>query len=345
MTELDPDAALEVILAQLIAERQRDPLIIGIAGLVASGKSRFAERLKLAVREILSLEIIYLPFDYWINRRNLGASTYAERFFLEDFDSALESVANREPWMCPRYDIEKTGWTSARTATLSFDATEEMWRGRPFRRVSAIYDLPDMESGSGVHIELSSGRPYSLLLPRRNALYLFDGTLIFREPSWHESYTSKIYVTSSWANRIGRMIRRYNRREVFGQASVTQTDYVGFLVREAKSCADKEISAQLSEWMTVVKSEVETISNLLDLYYLRAGISAKPELAEVYALGNGEVEAAIAGAYEYFSSVRDPTRLRRLREELEHLVESKHLLVIENADAILARVRDVLHDQ
>ncbi len=329
----------------LLEKRRANPkknLIIGVAGTVASGKSRFSRYLIDVIREVLGLKILNCPFDYWINSAMLHAPVYAQRFFLEEFRDALCSINAGEYWMCPRYDLLKIGYDQ-NLWPLILNSTEASWRKRRFVNVSLVHEIPDIEGGHGIYLEPETKRFFSLLLPKADTVYLMDGTMIFHELVTKVfSYDAKIYVSSSWVNRVARMMRRFNRREVFGNTSATEIEYVGFLVREAAACADVEIEAQIDDQTIVLRSKTETISNLLDVCYLKDRLLKYPALADIYMLDLQLVEEAIEETYVDFSSITNSGHLRSLKIEFSNLVESRHLLVINNMEVILQRLRSVL---
>lgn len=343
MNERSCIEVIRLISAELLEAFRTNPAkvaIIGTSGGVASGKSRFTTKLRKTLCAILPAEVVYLPFDLWINQQKLESPTYYGRFFLDEFQSALESVASNNLWFCPRHDLTKheSGeiWNH-----LTYEAAEVSWQHRSFRKVSSLHNLPDLAGASGVYADTEAKRLYSLFLPKRGSVYITDGTLVFQTEKVRSLYDYKIFVVGSWPERVARMIRRFNRHEVFGKTNETELDYVSFLVAEAKQCADSEIEQQRDDSMLMVRSSVETISNLLDLYHLQEEL-ANPDYAKAYALCAEEVDAALEAAYAHLGSVHQPEQLLPLREELNHLIESKHLLAIKNADAVFARLADLL---
>lgn len=325
----------------LVPDKQ---LIIGVTGHVASGKSRFSRDLRYAIEEVLNSKVIYCPFDYWINADSLNAPIYADRFYLQELKSTLQSIKSGDQWMCPRYDLMKRGYVSNATRPLAFNSLEVVWGGRRFVKLSSAHDIPDIEGGKGVYFEPETARFFSLFLPERNTVYFMDGTLVCHESVvGHFSYDAKVFVSSSWVNRVARMIRRFNRREVFGDTASTEMEYVGFLVREAKACADREIADQIDEEMLLYKSNAETISNILDLYYLKQGLNNQKEYAARYFLMPEDVNVAIDEALRALSSIAEVAKLQSLRTELGNLIESKHLLLMQDADQIFKRLAELLH--
>jgi hypothetical protein len=316
------------------------PIIVGVTGPVASGKTRFCETLRSRLELDFGEQAIYLPFDYWVNRHSWNASTYAGRFLLDDFAAMLAAVTAQREWLCPRFDLMKRDPDIEEILTSSGGSTVR-WQGRTFRRVGDSLEIPDTSFGSGVYIEPESQVLYSLVQPGGSSLYLIEGTLIFREAELRQQYALRIYVTSSWANRIARMIRRFNRQEVFAQTTSSRYDYVGFLADEATSCADQEIMAQLDDSFLMIHSEVATIGNLLDLFFLREELGRDPRARTVYRLEESEVDPAIEAAFQYFGSTT-PEHVRRLRAELEHLVESRHLIALSGTSGIFERLRSLL---
>jgi uridine kinase len=343
MNEQTCNEVIRFISAELLEAFRANPdkvAIIGTSGGVASGKSRFTTKLRKTLCAILPAEVVYLPFDLWINQQNLESPTYCGRFFLNEFQSALESIASGNLWFCPRHDLAKHEFGEI-WDRLTYEAAEVSWQHRSFRKVSSLNNLPDIAGASGVYADMETKRLYSLFLPKRGSVYITDGTLVFQTEKVKSLYDYMIFVVGSWPERVARMIRRFNRHEVFGKTNETELGYVSFLVAEAKQCADSEIEQQRNDSMLVVRSSVETISNLLDLYHLHEEL-VNPEYAEAYALRAEEVDAALEAAYVHLGSIHQPEQLLPLREELNHLIESKHLLAVKNADEILARLAGLL---
>lgn len=336
---------LEAVTRRLVEKHHQEPtanLVVGVSGPVAAGKSRFAGYLKGTIQEIVGSKLINCPFDYWINSKMLNAPTYAARFYLEEFGSALRSIKTGDMWMCPRYDLVKTE-TPADIERLAVSSLEVIWEGRRFVKISSAHQVPDVPGGSGVYLEPTSRRLFSLFIPEVGTVYLMDGTLIFHQSTLAEFvYDAKVYVTSSWTNRVSRMIRRFNRREVFGLTTLTEIDYVGFLAREAVSCADAEIAGQIDDQTLIVHNHTETISNLLDIYYLGEHVRREPSLTAVYMIDAARIDEAVDQAYAYLSSITSIEHVRALKSEFANLIESKHLLMISNIDDIFKRLRDTL---
>src|SRR3989344_9189128 len=125
-----------------------------------------------------------------------------------------------------------------------------------------------------------------------DAVYLFEGTLIFTNPVDTSLYTHRVFLNSPWVDRVARMRRRHMRKEVFGATVSEREEYVGFLCQEAKSCADAEVFAQLGEGVILITSNTKTVSGLLDLLSLWSEMMRNPSLASIYILNLSEVEDA-----------------------------------------------------
>lgn len=348
MQRLSITEAPQMLVADLISIRRENPnknLVIGVSGPVASGKSRFSKQFLGEIESAFKLPIIYLPFDYWINIDSLDSPDYAGRFFLDDFAVALKSISEGEHWLCPRYDLAKLAKREGRLEGIKsprLDMAEIIWQERRFKKLSSSHDFADIEGGSGIYFEPDSKRLFTLFFPKKNAIYFADGTMIFANTAMRSLYTLKVYLTSSWVNRVARMIRRYNRKEVFGKASSEEKEYVSFLAREAKDCADREIADQIDNDMIFVESSVETISNFLDLHYLKQKLQTDEYIRVLYSLTEKDVESAISKAFEDFKSIVNVSHLKMLRDELKHLIESRHLLSIQNTGEIFNQLSDVL---
>ena len=234
MSAYDIRAGTRIILRTLSANHPsplQAPLIVGISGPVASGKTRLAHILIRSLRKAFDVPVVHVPFDYWINVDGLRAPTYAERFYLDDFSQAFESMSRGEFWMCPRSDLNAWGQSPEMEWQ---ESTEKVWMGRRFkkRNFSATESTGDTDD---LYVEVASQRVFSLSPGVTKAIYVVDGTLIFHPEYVRSLYDVSVYCSSKWANRIARMIRRYRRKEVFGQTSSNMAEYVGFLVREVNS--------------------------------------------------------------------------------------------------------------
>lgn len=317
------------------------PYLIGITGPVAAGKSRFASRLIGLLRGALGVPVTHIPFDYWINRAGLSGQYYVDRFFIDEFTEGIECLNAGLQWMCPRYDLVRRGIDpSVRQIKIEEDVTE--WEGRRFFGVSAREGIEDAPFGNGVYADSETSRLYSRCIPLRPAIYVIDGTLIAQNEKVRSCYATKIYVESAWANRITRMIRRHSRKEVFGTTNTSEADYVGFLVNEARGCADAEIELQKSTDMDIVASSVDSVSNFLDLCQLLERIATDPKIATGYQLSQEEISQAIFEAKQEFT-VASAEHLAQLRSEFMALLESRHLLKLENTREVFAELSRLLN--
>jgi hypothetical protein len=119
-------------------------------------------------------------------------------------------------------------------------------------------------------------------------------------------------------------------------------EYVSFLVREAQECADHEIAGQLDNSLIQVESSVETISNLLDLYYLKQELPTIPSLPNDSGLTIGAVDDAIAEAVGHLSTLVQGELSTSLLVELSNLTESRHFLMIDGVDNIISCLHKTL---
>jgi hypothetical protein len=348
VSEHEPTDALSIVRGRLVAAREvcaaSRTLLVGVSGPVASGKSRFSHHLRSVVEEALGTPVTHIPFDYWINPAGLHGATYAERFFLGDFAAALDCIAIGRAWMCPRFDLAKQRAGRAESKAAALDGTQLVWQNRTFWRTAGYDDPPELHGGNGVYFEPVSDRLFTLVVPQLGGVCLIDGTLIFYDRECRALYHTRVYIRSSWAERVARMVRRYNRREVFGQTSLTRREYVGFLVHEGRSCADAEIEDQIDEETIVVRNRVETLSHLLDLYALREEVLSGSDISATYNLDRTAVDGAIAEVHARVASASLEHR-SRLAQELDYLVESKHLLSVSDTDAILDALQELLGER
>lgn len=345
MNPLTINEGLDQLNKLLLSKRRDDPgksLMVGIAGPVASGKSRFCKIFTELAPDLLEMDLVYLPFDYWINKDNLNSKTYAERFFLDDFSAALKSIREHSGWFCPRYDLSKNIRND--DSYKKYLVTEQVieWFGKRFTKLSEECPFTNAPGSKELYCELETNKIYSYFLSKGNSLYIIDGTMVYFSDKDNEQYDATAYVYGEWANRISRMIRRYNRKEVFGQTILTEKEYVGFLVNEARACADEEILTQKDKSTLVIKSSTETISNLLDLYFLKQNLNKDQNIKEVYYLDEEQLKNQIEESYKHFSMISDLETLKSLRNEFKHLVLSKHLLKVENIDEVFSRLDQVL---
>ena len=317
------------------------PFLLGIAGPVGVGKTRFAMRLIAFLRSELPLvPVVHIPFDYWINRAGLYGKRYADRFFLEELEVGLRAIIMGLPWMCPRHDLLRKGIDpdSMRYRAGKNPINHE---ARMFFPVNEHAEIDDVPFGSGVYLDPKASRFYSRCVPRDTGIYLVDGTLIFQNPAISACYSKKVYVEGAWGDRVARMMRRHGRKEVFGATTTSELEYVAFLVDEARNCADEEVEAQRTEDMTIVTSSLESISSFLDLHRLLELIARDSEVAKAYHVTTEEVTVRIKEAKKAFAT-RSATHLAQLKNEFTVLSESKHLLQIENVHEIFSDLEQVL---
>lgn len=116
-------------------------------------------------------------------------------------------------------------------------------------------------------------------------------------------------------------------------------EYVGFLVEEARSCADDEICRQANDDTFIVESIPDTLSNYFDLAYLRWYIK-RPDAPQWVTVE--EVEAAMQAYIQSLKDEHDAKTLESHRHELFVLMESKHLLAIDDIDKLLAELAAII---
>jgi len=313
-------------------------ILLGVAGYVAGGKSRLCRALVSDIETSLCCKVIYLPFDFWINQATVISSTnYAGKFLLNDLAEALRCIRSGERFFVPRYDIMKT--TRTQNIQERISGQKILWNGKSFVPYSKRCLANELYGSSGLYIEVQSGYVYSLFPAIANSTFVVDGTLIFSEPAAN-LYDLRIFVQASWPLRISRMIRRFNRKEVFGTTSKTMREYVGFLVEEAISCADNEIFLQANNETLIIESVPDTLSNYLDLAYLRWYMQQQNAPQWV------TVEAVDAAMQDYIQSLKnegDVKILEARRYELLALMESKHLFVLPDTNKCIAELAAVIH--
>jgi hypothetical protein len=154
------------------------------------------------------------------------------------------------------------------------------------------------------------------------------------------AYDIVISVTAPWVNRVANMVRRFNRQEVFGKTNGSLERYIDFLIDEAHSCADKEIHDQFDQSFLEVEYLPMTLSNYLDLWYLKELIFKSPELKRW--VRTEEVDNEINQFLKKLRTEYNPETLRDLRHELEHLVLTKHLLCLDAKNEVLKELFEVL---
>jgi hypothetical protein len=314
-----------------------DNIMLAVTGYVASGKSHLCSILRSNIEALLRNPPLYLPFDLWINTEKREAAKYAERFFLTDLIEAVRCIRDKTHFLVPRYDIVKTTKYIENAAQLS--APELLWNGRPFLPYRSHIDVPLIRGATNLYVDQSNNYPYSLFPATAGECYLLDGTLIApREIS--DYYDLKVFVQAPWPMRVARMIRRFNRKEVFGTTKKTMRDYVGFLVAEARECADAEIQTQLDGNTIVVESIPDTLSNYLDLAYLLWLTKQKNAPDWV---NRQDVEETMYKYLECLQEIHDVASVSRYRLELNYLMESKHLLALPDVDQLLTKLTSIFH--
>ena len=311
-------------------------ILLAVTGYVASGKSRFCSLLRSDAEVLLRNPPIYLPFDLWINAGKREATQYAERFFLADLIEAVRCIRDGTRFLVPRYDIIKTIGRMEDASRLS--TQELLWNSRPFLRYGAGIDALSLPGADGLYIDPSNGYFYSLFPATTGACFLLDGTLVVPQEAKNH-YDLRVFVRAPWSMRVARMVRRFNRKEVFGATKKTMHEYVGFLVTEARECADAEIQMQLDDDIIVVESVPDTLSNYLDLAYLR-WITEQDDAPDW--VDRQEVEATMHMCLKNLQEVYDATTIAGYRQELIALMESKHLLALPDADRFLSELASIV---
>lgn len=312
-------------------------LLFGVTGCVASGKSHFCAFLQDDAEVLLNTPIIYLPFDLWINKEMQEAKRYADRFFLGDLIEAVRCIKADNRFLVPRYDIMKT--VERLEDTMELQRSELIWNGRPFIQYGNRRIMKQLAGAIDLFVDPASGYLYSLFPSGTGRCYLLDGTFII-PPEVRILYDLRIFVEASWPVRVSRMIRRFNRKEVFGTTQKPMRDYVGFLVKEARECADEEIRSQIDSDTMCIDSVPDTLSNYLDLAYLR-WLTELPDTPDW--VSRAEVEMAMRDYLEHLKGMYDAEAISRLRQELVALMESKHLLALPQADQLLSGLASIIH--
>ncbi len=312
-------------------------LLLAVTGCVASGKSHFCVFLRADAEVLLKVPIIYLPFDLWVNKRMHESKRYADRFFQGDLIEAVRCIKVGNKFLVPRYDIMKT--IGKLEDILRPSESELVWNGRPFFSYAGGQNMQQLAGAINFYLDPASGYLYSLFPSGNGRCYLLDGTLVV-PPEVRSLYDLLIFVDASWPVRVARMIRRFNRKEVFGTTRKSMREYVGFLIDEARECADEEIRSQIDDNTMCIESVPDTLSNYLDLAYL-CWLTELPETPNW--VGRQEVEEAMQAYLEYLRMVRDPETISRFQRELIALMESKHLLAIPDADRILSELATIVY--
>lgn len=318
-------------------------VIVGIAGTVASGKTRFTRALIGDLAKMPSRRVVHLPLEQWINRPAFVTGVYADRFYLDELRAALIAIRGGQHWLCPRFDLIKLFKREPmrQPTSLTFEAAEVEWNHKRYRRIAAGTGLPDLPGAAGVYADADSERLFSLFLPQCGVTYLVDGTMVYAADGTGSIYDHRVYVCAPWAVRVARLLRRYNRGEVFGATAKSEAEYVRFLTDEAAQCADAAIGEQASIATHVVRSSSETLSNILDLHYLNQGL-VRSGYGIAFRVGESEIQGALSDELHSLASVTDPDIRSTLRAEFDGLIESKHLLVIERVDRVLDQFYQVL---
>ena len=325
-------------LHRLLKSDGNESTVIGIAGPVASGKTRFTQELIRQTEVLGQRPVIPLPFDLWINPRTLKSKTYSGRFFLDDFGSAVRCAKNKLHFLIPRYDLQRQGWV-ANSKHAKPTTQTVFWEGRIFNRIEPEENIC-LPGSSGTYLENKTDQAYSFFPNDVRSIYVTDGTLIAQK-ELREFYDLLIFVTAPWVNRVANMVRRFNRNEVFGSTSGAMAEYVEFLVDEARSCADMEIFDQLNQDIIKIEYSPMTLSNYLDLWYLKELIPSSTQVANW--VKKDEVDHEINQFIRKLREEYDPATLEDLRSELEHLVLAKHLLCLDNKDNVLKELSSILN--
>ena len=320
-------------LGALNANKTGQNLLVAVTGYVASGKSRFCSELLSYAEASLGKNFSYLPFDLWINADNLNAAGYAQKFFLDDFRKMVWCIKRGELFMVPRYDIVKIGAVS-RGHRCDQTAEELAWNGKLFRRIDEPIESSPLLGANGLYIEQTSGYPYNLFPATSGTPFLLDGTMVVPSEVSH-LYDLKVFVQAPWPMRVARMMRRFNRREVFGTTTTAMRDYIDFLVAEARECADNEIRQQLDDEFVIVESVPETLSAYLDLAFLRS-LLEQPNPPNW--VSRDEIEGTMTEFRLFVKGQADEETARAYKQELATLAEAQHLLALPNVKGMLAEL-------
>lgn len=318
---IDFDKFIEI--TKQIENYSSNNIVIGISGVVAAGKTMFAKKVIGALSNIYSKQVIYLPFDLWIDPTNLDSPMYEKKFFIGELELALNCIKNNETWMCPRYDLLKNGID---TSIFTMIDEELLYHGKRLKKIINCPNKYLLNDKDCLYLDIESNRIFSSFSPSDKAIYIIDGTLVFFNKTVAEKcYDFCIHVTSSWVNRISRMVRRYNRDDVYGGTALSELEYVRFLVQEAKECADHAVLAQFVDLENIIKinSSVETISNLLDIYYLRYLVTQDYQLCQEYSLDLIAIDSAIQEAY---TELKQSAKHETLQTEYQCFLNNYHLL-------------------
>ncbi|MBI5117171.1 hypothetical protein HZA56_11910 [Candidatus Poribacteria bacterium] len=328
---------VQLRLKPLQGRLKEDNLLLGVTGYVASGKSHFCTFLRADVEVILNTTIIYLPLDLWINKGMREARRYADRFFLGDLIEAVRCIKAGNRFLVSRYDIMKTIVRMEDAADPS--APRITWNGRSFTLFGGRRTMKQLAGATDFYVDPSTGYLYSMFPSGTGHCYLLDGTLIV-PPEVRAFYDLLIFVETSWPVRVARMIRRFNRKEVFGATQKSMRDYVGFLVKEARECTDEEIRSQIDSGILRIASIPDTLSNYLDLAYL-CWLTELPDTPDW--VRHAEAKEAMRTYLEYLRGVHDAETISRFRQELAALMESKHLLALPDAVCLLSELAVIVH--
>ncbi len=320
-------------LSAVVKTRSGGNTIVGVAGYVASGKSRLCHTLRSDIEVITRQPLVYLPFDLWVNHATVHvAPDYAGRFMLDDFVEALRCMSVGERFLVPRYDIVKT--SGPQKVQEQTSVQQLLWNRKGFIKTLHDAKMPTISGATDLYVDMQSGMPYSLFPASGNTTFMVDGTLIFPAPV-AGLYDCDVFVQASWPLRVSRMIRRFNRKEVFGTTTRSMRDYVGFLVDEARSCADREIKQQITDKTLILESVPDTLSNYFDLAYLRWYIQ-QPDVPQWVA--RDEVEEAMSAHLQNIRDEHDPRKVEMYRQELVAITESKHLFSLEDTDRLIGEL-------
>ena len=252
---------------------------------------------------------------------------------MQDFLIAVSCAKNSERFMVPRYDLYKK---LGRQEPKGIQQT--MWNGRSFTKCSGLTE--HMLTGSTeIYADPENGYLYSLFPEMSGVAFLFDGTMVL-QPQVATLYDLKVFVHAPWPMRVARMVRRFNRRGVFGATKTTMESYVGFLVAEALECADDEIHGQSDSETVKFESFPSSVSNYLDLIYLKWYLTTQNNALGWVKLE--ELEKAKHGFLTYLQQESDGEILTGFKNELEHLLESKHLLSLPEYEQALLELVNIL---
>ena len=213
------------------------PIIVGIAGPVAAGKTYFAEALFTHLKD-KQLRFLHLPFEIWLDtfQEKDSRAPYKTKFYMSKYLRDISSLyVNRHA------TVYHTTPGRSHKIRLSHSSQDD-------RRV--VQTIPDdivakLPPDENFSVDPDTGIVMRDISAARSDCIVIDGTLVFSEIAIIKLFTKRIYINRPLENRIAGMRRRFSEGRSHDDSKRIE-EYVNYLTEEARFGADDLIRHQMA---------------------------------------------------------------------------------------------------